>query len=379
MVFIGNMPLRNARKSPPKLALQHLPWLFRQHAAWLVLLLLATGPVGAVEVPWLYDVEVPVENQSTPARLDAAGRALAELLTRITGLASVPRNEAVSRALAAPDLYYNQFRFERARSEPGQDDDGLQLRLQFVPEVVLDLVRDAKLPIWRANRPTVMVWIVVDDGLVRSILGADSVHPVVTAITARARERGVPVRLPLLDLTDQLTVEPAAVWGRLSQILEPASERYGADAILVGRLQQRPDEPSAVSWELWVDGDIRHLEQEAREPAPLGRAAADLVADELAGRYAVLDRGVRRLDLAVSAVAGAADYADLLRYFGDLEFVEEVIISAVSGDRLEMSLITAAGPDQLLELFRLDQRLLPDPSTLMPGPPIELVWQGRSP
>lgn len=187
------------------------------------------------------------------------------------------------------------------------------------------------------------------------------------------------MRLPLLDLTDQLTVEPAAVWGRLSQILEPASERYGADAILVGRLQQRPDEPPAVSWELWVDGDIRHLEQEAREPAPLGRAAADLVADELAGRYAVLDRGVRRLDLAVSAVAGAADYADLLRYFGDLEFVEEVIISAVSGDRLEMSLITAAGPDQLLELFRLDQRLLPDPSTLMPGPPIELVWQGRSP
>lgn len=338
-----------------------------------MLMLMLCAPVRAAEVPWLYEVEVPVEDQSTSARLDAAGRALAQLLTRLTGLASVPRNEAVSRALAAPDLYYNQFGFER-----DEEDGGLMLRLQFVPQAVLNLIRDAGLPIWRANRPTVLTWIVVDDGNVRRILGADTDHPVVTALEKRARERGVPLRLPLLDLTDQLTVEPAAVWGRLSQILEPASERYGADVVLVGRLEQQlTEERWNVSWELWVDGEVRHLDQQAREPARLGRAAADLVADELAGRYAVLDRGVRRLDLAVSRVAGAQDYADLLRYLGGLEFVEEVVVSAVAGDRLSVSLLTAAGPDQLLELFRLDRRLLLDRSDPMPGSPIELVWQGR--
>ncbi len=309
--------MREARIIPAKLA--------------LVLLLAVPAWVRAAEVPWLYEVEVPVADQSAEARLDAASRALAELLIRLTGLASVPRNDQVSRALEAPDLYYNQFRFEhQPANEGGETGDGqLMVRLQFMAEPVLDLIRDAGLPIWRSNRPTVLVWIVVDDGNERRILAADSENPVVKGITERARERGVPLQLPLMDLTDQLAVEPAAVWGRLGQILEPASRRYGADVLLVGRLQSAGDEHWSASWELWVDGDVRDLDQEARDPAALGRAAGDLVADELAGRYAVLDRGVRRIDLVVEGVSNAADYAGLLRYLGGLEFIQSVSVSGV--------------------------------------------------
>jgi len=354
-------------RNEPANLLHRLRWrvLAAAFAAWL-----AAAGAAAEEVPWLYEVEVPVADQSSMARLDAAGRALAELLTRLTGLASVPRNEAVSRALAAPDLYYNQFAYERDAA-----DEELRLRLQFTPRSVLELIRDANLPIWRANRPAVLAWVVVDDGTERRILAADSEHPVVAALRERARERGLPLRLPLMDLTDQLAVSPAAVWGRLSQTLMPASARYAADIVLVGRIQQLGGDRWEADWEFWVEGDIRELELEAAEPQPLGRAAADLVADELAARYAVLDRGVRRLDLVVSAVQGAGDYAALLRYFGGLEFVEQVTVSSVSGDRLGVSLFTAAEPDQLLELFRLDQRLFPDRLNDSPGGAIELVWQ----
>lgn len=352
----------------PAIVVPRLRWrlLVAALAAWLT-----AAAAVAEEVPWLYEVEVPVEDQSSMARLDAAGRALAELLTRLTGLASVPRNEAVSRALAAPDLYYNQFGYERGAEE------GLRLRLQFTPQAVLGLIRDANLPIWRANRPGVLAWIVLDDGSERRILGADSEHPLVLALRQRARQRGLPLRLPLMDLTDQLAVSPAAVWGRLSQALMPASVRYAADIIVVGRVQQLGDDGWAADWEFWVEGDIRELELEAAQPQPLGRAAADLVADELAARYAVLDRGVRRLDLVVSAVQGAGDYAELLRYLGGLEFVEQVNVASVSGDRLGVSLFTAAEPGQLLELFRLDQRLFPDQLNESPGGAIELVWQRR--
>ncbi|MEQ8859256.1 MAG: DUF2066 domain-containing protein [Pseudomonadales bacterium] len=339
-------------------------------ALLLCALLPATAP--AAEVPWLYDVEVPVEDQSTLARLDAAGRALAQLLTRLTGLSSVPRNEAVSRALAAPDLYYNRFGFERAA-----DGESLRLRLQFAPQTVLGLIRDANLPIWGANRPSVLAWVVVDDGSERRILGAGSDEPLIAALAGRALERGLPLRLPLLDLTDQLAVEPAAVWGRLSSTLLPASARYAADIVLVGRARLLDDQRWSADWQFWVDGDIRELRLEARAPEPLGHAAVDLVADELAGRYAVLDRGTRRVDLNVSALYGAVDYAELLRYLGGLEFVQDMTVSSVSGDRLGVSLLTAAGPEQLLELFRLDQRLFPDQLNDAPGGAIALVWKRR--
>ncbi|MDH3644930.1 MAG: DUF2066 domain-containing protein, partial [Gammaproteobacteria bacterium] len=70
------------------------------------------APVAVAEVvPWLYEVEVPVESQTATARQSASRVALLELLTRLTGLTNVPRVEAVSSAMAAPDRYYNQFRF----------------------------------------------------------------------------------------------------------------------------------------------------------------------------------------------------------------------------------------------------------------------------
>ncbi len=335
-----------------------------------------TGPAAAwaERVPWLYDVAVPVDDQSSLARVGAAGQALTEVLSRLTGLASVPRNETVQRALAAPDLYYNQYGY-------GRDADGeLLLNVQFTPRAVLDLIRDAGLPVWRANRPTVVAWVVLDDGVERRILGADSEHPSLEALRQRARLRGVPLRLPLLDLEDQLAVEPAAVWGRLSQTLLPASERYGADIVLVGRIQSNAaadDAPGNWSgaWEFWIDGQVRQQFVDADQAGQLGAAAADLLADELAARYAVLDRGRKQLRLSVSSVDDPVAYADLLRYFAGLEFIDAVTVDAVAGNRVSLSLVTAAQPEQLLELFRLDQRLFPDNLNGAPGGGLDLVWR----
>jgi uncharacterized protein len=342
-------------------------------ARWLLAAVLGAAPLHAEEVSWLYDVQVPVADQSASARLEAGGRALTQVLSRITGLASVPTSEPVSRALATPDRYYSQFGFERA-----PDGDGLMLRVQFVPAAVLDLVRAAELPVWRSSRPRVIAWVAVEDTTgERQILSAASEQALADGVLGRARERGLPLQLPLLDLEDQLAVDPAAVWGRLSQSLLPASERYDADIVLVGRVQQRGEDAWSSSWEFWVDGDILHLDGEGPDAETLGRAAADLVADELARRYAVLGGSLGRLDMAVSALQGARDYAQLLRYLGDLEFVDELLVSRVEGDRVYLSLLTSAEPDQLLELFRLDQRLFSNSLDDAGDVTLDLVWQRR--
>jgi uncharacterized protein len=356
--------VRNATRRYHRLAL--LPSLA------LAALLWAAGTARADEVPWLYDVRVPVEDQSPRARLAAAGTGLVQVLTRLTGLTAIPASEVIDRALAAPDLYYSQFGFDRA-----PDGEGLLLRLQFTPDAVQNLIRQANLPVWRSNRPTVVAWVVVDDGAERTILGSASTHPAAEALRERAIERGLPVLLPLMDLADQMEVEPAAVWGRLSQPLMAASERYAADIVLIGRLQQTATGAWTGSWEYWLGEEVRSLDREAAEPGLLGQVAADFVSDEIALRYAVLDRGRQRLELNVSAVESVADYADLLRYFGSLEFVDEVDVRFVSGGRVGVSLTTGAEAEQLQELFRLDRRLFADPLNPSPGPALELVWQRR--
>jgi hypothetical protein len=81
--------------------------------------------------------------------------------------------------------------------------------------------------------------------------------------------------------------------------------------------------------------------------------------------------------MAVSALQGAQDYAQLLRYLGDLEFVDELLVSRVEGDRVYLSLLTSAEPDQLLELFRLDQRLFSNSLDDAGDVTLDLVWQRR--
>jgi uncharacterized protein len=350
---------------------------FRPRDLWSLLVLVgltfgASAP-RAEGVSWLYEVQVPVADQSPRARLEASGSALAQVLTRLTGLTTLPRNEAVDRARAAPDLYYNQFGFRR-----GPEGEVL-LHVQFVPDAVLSLIRQANLPVWRANRPTVLAWAVVDDGTGdRQILNSGADHPVSRALKQRASERGLPLILPLMDIEDQMLVEPAIVWGRLSEPLLEASARYDADILLIGRIQMQPDGNWTGSWEFWLEENLRETEQQAADPARLGAAAADLVSDELAARFAVVDTGSsRRLELAVSAIESAADYADLLRYLGGLEIVDEVDVGFLSGDRLGIFLVTVADPDQLQDMFRLDRRLLPDPLRPAFGPALELVWQRR--
>ncbi len=351
----------------------------------LLLLALQTPSLArAVEVTWMYDAVVPVADQSAAARLDAGRAGLLQVLTRITGMSSIPDSEALQAALAAPDRYYNQFVFEKppvpAEVEPGaatEAQPALLLRMQFVPRSVLRLVREAGLPIWRSERPMVIAWLVADADGDRHILGADSDSPAVRSLTRRALERGVPLQLPMMDLQDQLEVEPGAVWGRLSRSLVPASERYGAEIILIGRLQAGAGGLWSGSWEFWTDGEVSELDERNLAEDALGVAAIDRLADDLVERYAVQDRGVQELRLGVSGVTGAADYAGVLRYLAALEFVDDVRVARVQGNRLELGLVTTADSERLLTLFEADGQLLTDDLNQQAGGAIELVWRQR--
>ena len=256
----------------------------------LVLILAWSGSARAVElVPWLYQVAVPVADQSTAERERAASEALLALLTRLTGLAYVPRTEEVAAALKAADGYYSEFRFAAALSPPGsessegpgasQGKDALNLVIQFDPDPVLALIRAAGLPIWRATREKVLVWVVLNDGAERSLVGATSDLPLVAGLTAQARVRGLSLTLPLLDLEDQLAVDPAAVWGRLSQVVDPASVRYGADVLLLGRIERDAFGVWTSDWEFWLDGVVVPFNTEGGDLAVHAGQAVNVLAD----------------------------------------------------------------------------------------------------
>lgn len=339
----------------------------------LLALALPAHPVSVV--PWLYEVAVPVASQAPAERSRASRDALLVMLSRTTGLAHVPRSELIKTALDNAESFYTSFGFTQT---PEGD---LELVVQFDPQAILELQKRAALPIWRSARERIVAWLVLDQNGVRTLVGAAAADPLVGALTQRARERGVDLSLPLLDLEDQLQVTPAVVWGQLAQVLEPASTRYGADALLVGRLAATAaadgSELWQADWELWLDNEVVPFETAAGDLAAQGSQIVDLIADELAARNAVLGTRSDQLQLAVSGIRNAADYAGLLDYLEGLEFIDVVFVRTLNGDRLRIDLLTRADAEQLRALFEADRKLFTDKLAAFDVADLQLVWRQR--
>lgn len=332
--------------------------LVRLVSLTLVLLTLCGSPVRAAVVDWLYDVEVPVEDQSRAARRDATRAALLEMLTRMTGLVDVPLNDAVNGALSDPGRYFVQYRYEQRSGEQGPEPT---LIVRFAPAAITRLVSAANLPLWGANRPSVIAWLVTDEANQREILGADSSHPVLLGLQAQARRRGIALVVPLMDLEDQFAVPAAAVYGSVAQILEEGSRRYGADMMLIARIRRDPTDRWALQWEFWMRDSERELVIVEHDPGQVGAAGADLVADELAARYAVYGGETGILKLQVLAVESLRDYGGLMEYLDSLEFIESVQVTEVDNASVLLDLVTATEWQRFIELLELEGRLAPLP------------------
>ena len=328
----------------------------------LALGLLAVQPGLAAPVPWLYEVDRAVAGRTAADRRAAAGDALLEMLSRISGLAEVPRSPLIRAALGHPETYYNRFLFL---------EDG-RIRIFFASTAVLNLVNRARLPVWSADRPKTLAWLVLERSDGRQLLDAE--HSLAQALVAGARARGLALNLPLLDLMDQARVHAAAVWGRFPDILRGASQRYAADILLIGRLQLRDDGACAASFEAWMGRETVAAETECLGPEQAGRWAADFLADELAGRFAVPARAAERFALTVLGVDSPSQYGQLLAHLDALEFVQTVHVVSLEEGRLELAVQTRAQFEQLLELLAKDGRLGEAPPD---APSNALLWQGR--
>jgi len=344
-------------------------------------------PARAAKVDWLYDVDVVVADQSAKERAVASRAALLVVLRRVTGLADVPMNEAVTNALESPQQYYVEYRYKEAPAAGGAlsgtvsgkpPAKALYMSVRFAEPAVQRLVAQAGLPLWSSNRPTTVVWLVMTDNAQRDVLGASDPNPLLLALRTHAEERGLPLVVPLMDLDEQLQVTPAVVWGGMFDVLERASQRYSADAMLVGRISHDPAGTWTAAWEIWRQGSEQRFNIESATPEDAGAAIVNRMTEELVARYAVASADQQQLHIRVDGVASVADYGALLTYLAGLEFIDAVQIEEVSPNVVQLSLGTRTQWDRLRDLLALDGRLVPQ-TTSTPGSPLSLTWRGDRP
>lgn len=330
------------------------------------LALLAGG--GALAAEESYQARVPVPNQSAEARTEALKIALSEVLQRATGRAAVSEAPALAALLEEPGRFLQLYRYETVPAQPGQAAQ-LMLSARFDGAGLRRALAERGVPVWAPDRPPVLVWLGVERGGERFLVGGDEAAGLRDELLEAARARGVPLLFPLLDAEDLGKVSLSDIWGGFDESVRAASRRYGTPLVLIGRLRPEFGGDWAVRWRLYQGDEAQAWTGSAAELGAVLDAGVAALAGNLLADYASLPGGSfsEALVLRVEGLASLADYVAVERYLRELSGVKALHPRVLEGREAVFQLELTADPGRVLRALDAGQTLASVPADANAG------------
>ncbi|MCY4358310.1 MAG: DUF2066 domain-containing protein [Gammaproteobacteria bacterium] len=342
----------------------------------LSLLLMAAMPAAALQVTGLYSHRVAVANETDSERELAFRQALMAVILKVTGERRWLDHPKVQQALNDAQNYVEAIAYSSemiklpesgtvAQSNNEAATSMIQQRfieVDFAARLIDQLLADANIPVWDSNRPSVLLWVALQDAEGnRTLLSTDGNADIISIIQSYAKERGLPVIFPVLDFEDRRNLPEDLVWSLNEIAIRRASERYNADSVLAGRLHFTASGELVGLWQFQFGGNSEVFDGfdtgiEGYLKVPLERITA-----RLASYFAIVPKALvtDTVSLKVEGVSNLEDYSAVLSYLGNLGLVESVLPAVLDGEQLELKLDLVGNTDQLHELIALDRDLLP--------------------
>lgn len=298
--------------------------------------LVAASAGMAAPLADLYKVREAVATQQPEEREQALRQAFDTLLVRLTGDTDT-QNQGVAQLRQDPQQLISKYAYEEGA-----------VVVDFDPLTTERALRSAGLSLWGADRPGVLVW-----WLTETVEGSQLVGDTrdgTADLQAAAQHRGLPLRLPLADLSEQLAVSAETLASKDPQELRELSERYDADGLLAVRARQSSERWEA-DWKFWLADKQTQGKATGADRGELADAVMLAVSTFLAPHYRVAPGATEEITLEVlgADVERFAELDRLLEPFG-------AHLLRVESDRLVYQL--NASPEQLraqLALARLQE------------------------
>ncbi len=373
---------------------------------------MVVSPVFAGQQVDIYRAQALVKSQAEAERNAAARATFGELMVRVSGQRNALDNAVVRAAMPKAQNYLFGFSYKSSSErlqEGTRSFTALALQLDYEPQAIAQLLRDARLPLWPAQRPTLLVWLVFKDQrglhLVPEVVDFQSMNNF-------AAYRGLPLVFPKHDVEDRLSLSADDLWGLNQEKIKAASARYNADAILVGRytpsamgpipaaivpdfsmsgeedgaigassvptlsldssgtpdesaLDPVPVEQAQGPWQgdwLLLHGNVQDpFVDETPEVKGLFNNAIDRVADYFANQYAIMptNDGPQHIVLRIGNITSFAAFKQAQAYLEGLAMVQRMEVVTVNADGVVVRLTTEADTRLLSNTLALGRRLAP--------------------
>jgi hypothetical protein len=300
-------------------------------------------PTFAIEMADLYQSRTPIESQNDQERERATLKILQQVLLKVVGNQTALVNKDLTPLLAQADQFVEQYAYER---DITNSDSAQQLRLIFNEQALNQAISAMGLPLWGKSRPEMIIWLIVNESDKQEIFGVeDDSRPLYKAIKLSAEARGLSLFLPLMDLQDQHQLRFAQTGGKMTKddAFMQASKRYGADLVILARVNKKEGEVLA-DWQ-WLEGGEHRAFNTQGAIEVVMTAGVNQLADQLAKQYAVVDQQDSKRDyqLVVHDINDFTDYSRVQSYINSLEVVSEVNVVSLRDKQLDLKVRLASG------------------------------------
>jgi len=318
----------------------------------------ATTLVQAVEVKQLDEATVAVGSRSSAEKSKGLKKALEDVILKNSGSRSALESPEIQAKLANADALVSQFGYL-------DTEEGLKLKANFDHRKIVDMLRQAGLPVWGKQRPLTLFWLSTDINNERVILSDDSSAEERKAFADASMERGVPLMFPLMDLDDLMRINVNDVRGLFADTVATASARYQADFFAMGALEANGSEFN-YQLVLYPKTDISQsfgqpLLNRQGQAASKDEAVAEMMlslSDYFVSRYAIADSGDGLLSkVRFTGISQMKQLVEIEAFLNQLSAVREASLSNLQGDSATFKVQLFGSEDDLKNLLRLEPRL----------------------
>ncbi len=324
----------------------------------LLLLLLCCLPLSPLQAAdELYQGSAVVADQS-PAELEKGMQgALRQVLGKLSGLSDFSDYPGADQVWTEARKIVLAFYYENhpILLPDGSSREESRLVANFSPQAVDQLGVGLQLPRWKPDRRPLMAWPIVDSGQQRIIMPIELQYAW-EGMADLARKRGMPIRWPEADENGEYAVDVQLLWGGYTEEL---GETGPGETLVIAALQDGPE------WNVRMSMDYEGLRWSERFRGPDLEATLaqglSLAIDQVvkASSIAAADTGDWRVDLTVTHLSNAQDYARSLAYLQGLSVVESVAVKKALAGQVQFSLALNAAPSYLQQFLLTGKTLLP--------------------
>lgn len=324
--------------------------------------------VSAIEVENLYSAKVPVASQSLSDRNQALKNALRAILVKVGG--KEIEHPVISQAIKNYNSYVTQYQYIR-------NDNKTLLNVAFDEAKINRLFTESNLALWGRLRPQVMVWLIEENGFERRIVSSTANSYLPSIIDDFSQLRGLPLVMPIMDLTDLTALTISDVWGRFSQPVAQASARYMAEAVVVIRvsnssLVNTEDDTAdctlckkhslAVDWSLMTDAQSENAQVFSEQylgddvNVLLIKALSDIT-DIIYQQYALSTTNSNELEIDVANISSLANLMAVSDFISELSAVQSVQLVSVKGTTHRFKISLIGSQQALFASLKLSEQL----------------------